>query len=192
MKKLLIVLIGLPLLFGLLLVGASIYTVQSGIASRSDLEFLFDHARRDGIMAAYSTVKTHMYGVDLSEVPDPSYGREQVAGRGHAPWVIRGNLDDRPRILKFALAPDLWAAYDIETASLYQVWEGDIEFAGAAYDYRHGPQPTSRGNAFVRNEAGSRWFIEAGGEVHFDTRIEDFELKSGKITVSPITNGKYS
>ncbi len=164
MKKLLIILIGIPLILALLLAGVSAYVVQSGIATRSDLAFLFDHARRDGIMAAYTTVKTHLYGVDLSDVPDPGYGREQVEGRGHAPWVIRGNLDERPRVLQFALAPNTWAAYDTQGASLYQVWDGDIEFAGAAYDYRHGPQPTSRGNAFYRDAQGSRWFLDVDGE----------------------------
>ncbi|NND68710.1 MAG: hypothetical protein HKN19_14070, partial [Halioglobus sp.] len=183
MKKLLIVLIGLPLLLALLLVGVSIYTVQSGVASRSDLEFLFDHARRDGIVAAYNTVQTHLYGVDLSDVPDPSYGREEIAGRGHAPWVIRGNLDERPRVLKFALAEGIWAAYDTESASLYQVWEGDIEFAGAAYDYRHGPQPTSRGNAYARDAQGSRWFIEvAGEELPATVRYLGHEYGPGRAT----------
>lgn len=183
MKKLLIVLIGLPLLVVALLIGASVYTVQSGIASRTDLEFLFDHARRDGIMAAYSTVKTHLYGVDMSNVADPSYDREQIAGRGHAPWVIRGNLDERPRILKFALAPNTWAAYDTESASLYQVWDGDIEFAGAAYDYRHGPQPTSRGNAYARDPEGSRWFIEVDGEEQpASVRYLGHEYGAGRAT----------
>ena len=28
----------------------------------------------------------------------------------------------------------------IESLSLYQVWEGEVLFEGAAYDYQHGPQ----------------------------------------------------
>ena len=61
--------------------------------------------------------------MDPAKKSDPSYGREQIAGRGYAPWVIRGNLDGRPRALKFALAPRLWAAYDTEQMSLYQAWQ---------------------------------------------------------------------
>ena len=66
-------------------------------------------------------------------------------------------------MLEFALAPGLWAAYDTQQQSLYQVWEGDVLFEGAAYDYRHGPQPVSQGAWYLRNTQGSQWFIEADG-----------------------------
>ena len=34
---------------------------------------------------------------------DPSYGRQLVPARGHAPWVMRSNLDERPQVLNFDL-----------------------------------------------------------------------------------------
>jgi cytochrome c551/c552 len=159
MKKILLVLISISVAL-ILALGAIIgIALQTKQLSKSDLAFLIDLGKRDGIAAVISVIEAEIYGVDLSNASDPSYGRQQIEGRGNAPWVIRGNLDGRPRILKFALAPNLWAAYDIENASLYQVWEGKVLFDGAAYNYQHGPQPASEGNWYVRDEAGAQWFI---------------------------------
>ena len=185
MKKILAVLIAIPLVLALLFALGLYITVQQGIASRSELNELYNIAKREGVVAAYVTVKSHLYGVDLSTVPDVSYGREQIAGRGHAPWVVRGNLDDRPRMLKFALAPGLWAAYEIEKQSLYQVWKGEVLFAGAAYDYRHGPQPSSEGEWFIRDEAGARWFLESdGSESPASVRYLGHEYGEGRKTAA--------
>jgi len=137
---------------------------QQEMISKKDFEFLVDLGQRQGLAAVVAVIKHEVYGPDLSTAADASYGRETVPGRGHAPWVIRGNLDGRARVLKFALAPNLWAAYDTETASLYQVWEGSVLFEGAAYDYRHGPQPRSEGSWFIRNQQPVQWFLETGGE----------------------------
>ncbi|MDX1733361.1 MAG: hypothetical protein R3228_03310, partial [Halioglobus sp.] len=142
------------------LVGIALQTSQ---VSKSDLAFLADLGQREGLGAVISVVRAHMFGVDVSKASDPGYGRQLVAGRGNAPWVIRGNLDGRPRVLKFALAPETWAAYEIETMSLYQVWRGGVRFEGAAYDYKHGPQPASEGDWYQRDAAGARWYLLADG-----------------------------
>ena len=73
--------------------------MQTGLLSKSDMRFLVDLGQREGAGAVISVIKAELYGVDTSNSGDPSYGRESVEGRGHAPWVIRGNLDDRPRML---------------------------------------------------------------------------------------------
>ena len=164
MKKIVILLLSLPLIFALLVAIAAGIAMQQGIASKSDLEFLVDLGKRDGLAAVISTIKTELYGVDDSEISDPSYGREQIEGRGHAPWVLRGNLDGRPRMLEFALAPGIWAAYDTQQQSLYQVWQGDVLFEGAVYDYKHGPQPISQGAWYQRDAEGAQWFLEVNGE----------------------------
>jgi cytochrome c551/c552 len=164
MKTLLKVLLSIIVVLALT-VGAIIgIAVQTKQVSKSDLAFLVDLGKREGMGAVFLIIKAELYGVDMSNASDPSYGRQQIEGRGNAPWVIRGNLDGRPRVLKFALAPNLWAAYDIEHASLYQVWEGKVLFEGAAYDYQHGPQPASEGNWYLRDEAGANWFISEAGE----------------------------
>ena len=164
MKKLfgglLLAILVLVLLLGALLV----FAIQTQQVSRSDLEFLVDLGKRDGIGAVISVIRADLYGVDLSNATDPAYGRQQVAGRGNAPWVIRGNLDGRPRMLKFALAPGTWAAYDVAEQSLYQVWDGKVLFEGAAYNYQHGPQPSSEGAWYLRQPKPSRWFIEIDGK----------------------------
>ena len=91
---------------------------------------------------------------------DASYGQRSISGRGHTPWVLRTNLDQRPRMLSFALAPQTWAAYDTETGGLYQVWWGDIEFEGTLYDYRHGPQPRAVGEWWYRQSEPVRWVLD--------------------------------
>lgn len=164
MKKVFAALLLLPLLLVLLVVLAVGIAMQRGIATSSDIAFLMDLGKRDGLGAVIATIRTELYGVDPSSVADPSYGRELVAGRGHSPWVLRGNLDGRPRVLQFALAPGIWAAYDTQQQSLYQVWEGDVLFEGAAYDYQHGPQPVSQGAWYLRDTDGAQWFLEVDGE----------------------------
>ncbi len=133
-----------------------------------------DMLTRKGIYEAVGFVRTHSlaelvevltyeFGGTTDAQTDPSYGRETVAGRGHAPWVMRSNLDDRTRVINLALAPQLWLAYDTQTASLYQLWRGDIDFMGAVYDYRHGPQPRSRGSWLLRQEAPAQWQLQRWG-----------------------------
>ncbi len=79
------------------------------------------------------------------------------------PWVIRINLDDRPRMVALALNPNLYAAYDASRGALYQVWKGDIEFTGPVFDNIHGRQPKSRGEAYIKEELKeSPWSIRTG------------------------------
>ncbi|MFK7977103.1 MAG: family 16 glycoside hydrolase [Halioglobus sp.] len=166
MKKLLAIALALPLIFCLLLAILIGVSLQQGVVSRSDLAFLFDLGKRHGFAAVASVISAEVLGVDNSGDSDPGYGRVQIEGRGHAPWVIRGNLDDRPRVIKFALEPELWAAYDTEAMSLYQVWQGDVLFEGAAYNYKHGPQPASTGQWYLRDSDGANWFLVINGEEH--------------------------
>ena len=150
----------LALLTGLGLLGA----MQLGMVSRSDLAFLVQVGQREGPGAVIAILQAEVLGINTFAVPDPSFGREQVAGRGHAPWVLRGNLDDRPRMLMFALAPGIWAAYDTQGQSLYQVWQGGVQFEGAVFNQQHGPQPRSEGSWFLRNSRNVDWFIDVDGE----------------------------
>ena len=163
MKKCIIYLslcsLSLGLLGGIGLFGA----IQLGMVSRSELAFLVHTTRRGGVGAAYALVRSHILGIDSTAIPNASYGRKHVPGRGHAPWVIRGNLDDRPRILMFALQPRLWAAYDTEAQSLYQLWEGSVQFEGAAFNHQHGPQPFSEGAYYLQNTLGTEWFVDVNG-----------------------------
>jgi cytochrome c551/c552 len=164
MKKILTALFLFPLVLALLLIVAVGIAVQQDLVSRSDLEFLVDLGKRDGPAAALAVIRTEIYGTDLEAAADPGYGRVQIEGRGHAPWVIRSNLDGHPRMLLFALRPDIWAAYDTQQQALYQVWDGDVLFQGSVYDYRHGPQPVSQGDWYLQDSEGVQWYLEANGE----------------------------
>ncbi|MEZ5573041.1 MAG: family 16 glycoside hydrolase [Halioglobus sp.] len=195
MKKFIALLLALPLVLVLLVVLAVAIAMQQGVASRSDIEFLIDLGKRDGLGAVVATIRAELYGVDPADIADPSYGREQVEGRGHAPWVLRGNLDGRPRVLEFALAPGLWAAYDTQQQSLYQVWEGEVLFEGAAYDYRHGPQPVSQGAWYLRDPQGAQWFLQVNGEeLPAQVQYLGHEYGSGRKTAAmrfALTAGDY-
>ncbi len=90
-----------------------------------------------------------------SELPPP-------AERGHSPWVFRSVLDRQPRMITFALSKTLWAAYDTETASLYKVWRDGVEFDGAVYTTRHGPQPSSEGAGYIVNDVEATWLVRHG------------------------------
>jgi cytochrome c551/c552 len=89
-------------------------------------------------------------------------GRREYPGRGHSPWVTRSSLDGRPRMISIALAPNLWLAYSTETASIHQLWQGDLDFTGPVYDARHGYEPQSRGDAFLQPSTPTAWRIQEG------------------------------
>ncbi len=92
------------------------------------------------------------------------YGRRNYPGRGHSPWVIRSNLDEHPRMLQLALAPGYWLSYFTSEGIPYQFWQGDITFAGPAYNTRHGEQPQSNGRAFFRfSKSKINWLLKADG-----------------------------
>lgn len=147
------------------LVGVIALTIWLGkLASMQDMRDLRDIFVNEGLGSALSTVRTHLFGVDEALFTDPSYGRIEVNGKGRHPWVMRGNLDGRVRTLKLSMAPEVWAAYDLQAASLYRVWEGDLLFEGAVYDYRHGPQPTSEGQWFLNNDQPVSWFLNVRGD----------------------------
>lgn len=153
----------IPALFlTLVLLTAGILSAMGMLNTRGMVE-AWEFARDNSFSALVAVLKVEFFGIsDLAT--DPSYGRVLVQGRGHAPWVIRGNLDNKPRMLSFALSPGLWAAYHTETASLYQVWQGELGLFGAVYDYRHGPQPASLGQWLLRSESPVEWFLRLEGE----------------------------
>lgn len=106
-----------------------------------------------------------------------------------------GKRDGRPRILEFAIAPGIWAAYDTQQLSLYQVWEGEVLFEGAAYDYKHGPQPVSQGAWYLRYPEAAQWFIEADGEeLPASVRYLGHEYGAGRETAAMrfvVSTGPY-
>jgi cytochrome c len=86
-----------------------------------------------------------------------------VDTRPLSPWVFRSVLDGQPRVVTVALHSNLYIAYNAAGASLFKAWKGGVEFDGAVYTTRHGPQPTSTGYAFYEqaNDAPA-WLIKQG------------------------------
>ncbi len=84
--------------------------------------------------------------------------------RPNDPWVFRSVLDEQPRMITFALSDDMWAAYSTDSCALYKVWSGSVDFEGAVYNMRHGPQPMSVGNAWFSNQYRQPWQINRNGK----------------------------
>lgn len=82
-----------------------------------------------------------------------------------SPWVFRSVLDGKPRMITLALHDDLYIAIDGTDASLYKAWKGGVEFDGAVYTTRHGPQPTSLGYAFYDSKPEAQtWLVTHDGK----------------------------
>jgi cytochrome c551/c552 len=110
------------------------------------------------------TLREFLTAVQHEISPPPAqdfagFGRREYARRGHSPWVLRSSLDGRPRMLSLALAPSIWLSYSTETASIHQLWRGEIELTGPAFDERHGGEPLSRGAALFRGDAATAWRV---------------------------------
>ena len=83
--------------------------------------------------------------------------------RPNDPWVFRSVLDKQPRMITFALNDRMWAAYSTDSCALYKVWADGIDFSGAVYNMRHGPQPMSLGNAWIENQYKQPWMVKVNG-----------------------------
>ena len=63
-------------------------------------------------------------------------------------WAFRSVLDQQPRMLTATLNKNFIISFNTQQARLYKVWKGLVNFQGAVYDAKHGPQPTSVGDAY--------------------------------------------
>lgn len=84
--------------------------------------------------------------------------------RPNDPWVFRSVLDKQPRMITFALHDQLWVSYSTDSCSLYKAWSGGVDFTGAVYNMRHGPQPMSMGAAWFENQHRRPWSVTVGGK----------------------------
>ena len=82
------------------------------------------------------------------------------------PWVFRCVLDKHPRMVTIALSDEMWVAYDATTCSLYKAWKGGVHFDGPVYTTVHGPQPTTKGTAYIEAVDGDAWEVRVGTEMH--------------------------
>lgn len=81
------------------------------------------------------------------------------------PWAFRSVLDRKPRMLTLAFDTSLYAAYDLQTCTLYKVWKGGVLMEGAAYTDKKNVQPTSWGKVYAIDSSGSRqWVVRQRGK----------------------------
>ncbi len=108
-----------------------------------------------------------------------------VPKRARDPWVFRSVLDQRPRMVTFALSDEMWAAYDATTCTLYKAWKGGVHFDGAVYTTVHGPQPTSEGVAYTHGVDGSAWEIFVNDKlVVSQPRWKGYVFHDGRCTMN--------
>ena len=100
-------------------------------------------------------------------------------------WVFRSVLDERPRMLTAALHDNLWVAYDVQTATMYKAWKGGVDFDGAVYTTRHGPQPSSLGYAYYTNENNHGWtLLKDGKEVPAKVKYLGHQFMDGGVKLN--------
>ena len=84
--------------------------------------------------------------------------------RPNDPWVFRSVMDKQPRMITFALNDRLWASYSTDSCALYKIWSGSVDFTGAVYNMRHGPQPLSVGDSWMENKYPHPWIVVQNGK----------------------------
>jgi cytochrome c551/c552 len=98
------------------------------------------------------------------EKPDiAGWQRRSYDGRGRSPWVFRTSLDGHSRILNLAIAPDYWLSYSLERMAPYQLWRGKLHLDGAVFDGGQGDEPSSEGEAYLRQLQPDSWWLRKGG-----------------------------
>jgi cytochrome c len=73
-------------------------------------------------------------------------------------------MDKQPRMVTFALNDNLWVSYSTDSCALYKAWAGGVDFTGAVYNMRHGPQPMSIGKAWFENRHRQPWVVQVAGK----------------------------
>jgi hypothetical protein len=59
-----------------------------------------------------------------------------LAARPHDPFISRGAMREKPRMILISLATDLSVAYDAQTSGLYYAWKGDIQNGNNTYTHQ--------------------------------------------------------
>ncbi len=92
--------------------------------------------------------------------------------RANDPFVFRSVLDSIPRIVTLALHDNLWVAYHADDCSMYKAWRDGVDLTGAVYDTQHGPQPMSKGRAWMQNATRQPWWIEQDGKRSAPAKVQ--------------------
>jgi cytochrome c551/c552 len=100
-------------------------------------------------------------------------------------WARRSVLDKIPRILSMRLHKNVYAAYNTESATIYKVWAGTINYDGSVYNGVHGFQPTSQGTTLLQENERDLWQIKTHGKTLKPlVSYKGHRLLNGEITLS--------
>ena len=99
-------------------------------------------------------------------------------------WVRRSVLDKRARIIDVDLNKDLYVAYDGNNCGIFKIWKGGVNFSGAVWDSKHGPQPVSLGKPFTEGILDEQiWFLQkAGLDVPTKVNFKGYIWKNNSVT----------
>ena len=98
-------------------------------------------------------------------------------------------------MLVASFSPEFNLAYDTQTGKLIFAWCGDVEFTGAVYDTRHGPQPRVRGTPLLAppdtqrhvvmfaDQTDAREYRFLGHEIRDDKLVLNHEILAGENRV---------
>ncbi|ELR73750.1 Putative secreted glycosyl hydrolase [Fulvivirga imtechensis AK7] len=108
---------------------------------------------------------------------------ENIRERPRDPWVFRSVLDEQSRIITVALHDEMYVAYDAQHGGLYKAWKGGVNFDGAVYTTKHGPQPTSKGYAYYTKKMDQpAWvFVKGGEEIIPEVLFKGYQFKEGQV-----------
>ena len=103
------------------------------------------------------------------------------------PPVVRCVLDEYPRMVLVDLGEGHWGAWSSVFGSFYKVWSGEVNFDGAVFTTRHGPQPVSRGQKVIPGGAMDAipWGVRRNGSLQKTPfRWKGYRIKKGIPTLS--------
>ena len=103
------------------------------------------------------------------------------------PPVVRCVLDKYPRMVVVDLGDRHWGAWSSSFGSFYKVWTGKVDFDGAVFTTRHGPQPVTRGQKVIPGGAMDMtpWAVRRSGSLQESTfRWKGYRIHKGVPTLS--------
>ena len=96
--------------------------------------------------------------------------------RPRDPWVVRCNLDGRPRMVVFALDQQLWCAYDAQRCAFYAAWKGGVSGSGS--------QLALEGKRYTSGFDEHAWEVYVGQSiVQADVRWGGYWMHDGVCTL---------
>lgn len=104
-----------------------------------------------------------------------------LAARPYDPFISRGVLREKPRMILIALATNLSLAYDAQTSGLYCAWRGSVQNGNTSYSHQGGGNrgatlyPT--GNMVYKNAPGGP-FSAGSAASSTDSRATSFSPKN--------------